>query len=219
MIAGTLRIAIKDNIDVVGWPTRAGSKAISREPASRDAVVVTRLREAGILIGSKTRMDEFAMTTSGPGMRNPADHSRSAGGSSGGSAIAVAVGGYCAALGTDTGGSSRVPAAYCGVVGFKPTFGGVPTDGVVPLSPSLDHVGILGCSVSAVREVFRVVGNAEDRSEVRPWGTSRRLGIPRDSYLAAASIEVRRAFARTVDRLRQQGWETVEVDLPSPQLV
>src|SRR5690606_300855 len=99
----------------------------------------------------------FAMTTSGPGMRNPVDGDRMAGGSSGGSALAVAAGGFCVALGTDTGGSVRIPAAYTGVVGFKPSFGAIPVDGIVPLAPSLDHVGLLGCSVAAVQEALPVL--------------------------------------------------------------
>ena len=120
--------------------------------ATTDAVVVTRLREAGVVFIGKTNLHEFARGTTGEDsafgpVRHPLDGARSAGGSSGGSAAAVATGMGLASIGTDTGGSVRIPAAACGVVGLKPSIGEVPTDGVVPLSPSLDHVGPLGRTV------------------------------------------------------------------------
>lgn len=212
-------VAVKDNIDVAGWPTRAGAEAMSDIPATRDAEVVRRLREAGAIIPAKTRMDEFAMTTYGPGMRNPFDHHRSVGGSSGGSAVAVAVGGFCAALGTDTGGSVRIPASYCGVVGFKPTFGRIPVDGVVPLGISYDHVGVIGCSVASVREVFAPVADEATAEDRMPAGAGRglaslRVGVPAGAFLDAATPEVREAYDDMVFALELRGASVVEIDLP-----
>jgi aspartyl-tRNA(Asn)/glutamyl-tRNA(Gln) amidotransferase subunit A len=212
-----LRIAIKDNIDVEGWVTAAGSRAMPSHVASADAPVVSRLRKAGALIDAKTRLDEFAITTFGPEMSHPSDPDRSVGGSSGGSGLAVAAGGYCAALGTDTGGSVRIPASYCGVVGFKPTFGAVSVENVVPLSPSLDHVGVFACCVASAGEVFDAIRDGAPR----PPGEGRverldqvRVGIPDSSYLAAASEEVAGAFAASVRLLRDLGAAVEEVQLP-----
>src|SRR5437763_4725543 len=139
-------ISIKDLVDVEGQPTTAASKVRAGHVASRDATVVTRLREAGAVLIGKTNLHEFALGTTseesafGP-VHNPHDPTRSAGGSSGGSAAAVATGMGLASIGSDTGGSIRIPAAACGVVGFKPSLGEVPTDGVVALCATFDHVG------------------------------------------------------------------------------
>src|SRR3954447_25314383 len=148
-------VSIKDLFDVAGEPTRAGSKILADAPlATRDAPVVERLREAGAVILGKTNMSEFAFTGVGanphfgtPG--NPADRSRVPGGSSSGAAVAVADGMCEIAIGTDTGGSTRVPAALCGVVGYKPTKSRVPTEGAFPLSYTLDSVGPIARSVAA----------------------------------------------------------------------
>jgi aspartyl-tRNA(Asn)/glutamyl-tRNA(Gln) amidotransferase subunit A len=150
---GTI-VSIKDLFDVAGEPTRAGSKVRSdAPPALSDALVVHRLRLAGSVIIAKTNMPEFAYAGFGrnphfgtPG--NPADRSRDPGGSSSGAAVAVADGMCEIAIGSDTGGSIRRPAAFCGVVGFKPTQSRVPTDGALPLSYTLDTVGPLARSVS-----------------------------------------------------------------------
>ena len=154
-----LSVAIKDNIDVAGWPTRAGLGLIDPPRAERDAPVVAALRSAGAILVGKTAMDEAALGASGDNphsgrIDNPRGQGRSPGGSSGGSAAAVAAGLCDAALGTDTLGSVRIPAAYCGVVGLKPTRGLLPTAGVVPLSWSLDHVGILAGSVAILSRLF-----------------------------------------------------------------
>src|SRR5579862_675437 len=147
-----MTISIKDLIDVRGHPTTAASRIRVAHVADRDATVVRRLREAGAIVIGKTNLHEFALGTTseesafGP-VRNPHDVGRSAGGSSGGSAAAVAAGMGRASIGTDTGGSIRIPAAACGVVGLKPSLGEVPTDGVVPLCPTFDHVGPITRSV------------------------------------------------------------------------
>lgn len=143
-------IVIKDLIDVAGLPTGWGTRARRPEVAPKDAQLVNRLRAAGAVIVGKTNLLEYAYGIAHPDIgqtNNPHDPSRTAGGSSGGSAAAVAAGIVPVAIGTDTGGSIRIPAAYCGIVGLKPSFGRVPLEGVFPLSQSLDHAGPLTRSV------------------------------------------------------------------------
>ncbi|WP_052422749.1 amidase [Nonomuraea candida] len=143
-----LPVAVKDLIDVAGLPATMGSRHFAGHVPDADAVCVTRLRAAGAVIVGKTTTHEFAYgptgdrSANGPS-RNPRDTGRMSGGSSGGSAAAVAAGVVPLAIGTDTGGSVRIPAALCGVAGFKPAYGAIPADGVFPLSRSLDHVGVL----------------------------------------------------------------------------
>ncbi len=139
-------VAIKDLIEVAGVPTGYGSRVVPPKVASRDATLVTRLRSAGAVLLGKTNLLEYAYGVAHPDIgqtNNPHDPGRTAGGSSGGSAATVAAGIVPLAVGTDTGGSIRIPAAYCGIVGLKPSFGLVPLDGVFPLSWSLDHAGPL----------------------------------------------------------------------------
>src|SRR5262245_5474297 len=155
-------ISIKDLVDIAGQPTSAASRVRTGHVADRDATVVTRLREAGAVIIGKTNLHEFALGPTndasawGP-VRNPHDVSRVAGGSSGGSAAAVALGMGRASVGSDTGGSIRIPAAACGVVGLKPTLGEIPVDGVVPLSRTLDHVGPIARSVQDAALLWAVM--------------------------------------------------------------
>src|SRR5476651_1734437 len=148
-------VSLKDLFDVAGEVTRAGSKVLAEEgkPALADAPVVRRLRAAGAVIIAKTNMSEFAFTGIGINPHfgtpcNPADRARVPGGSSSGAAVAAADGMCEIAIGSDTGGSCRVPAALCGVVGFKPSRQRIPTDGVFPLSSSLDSIGSLAKSVA-----------------------------------------------------------------------
>jgi aspartyl-tRNA(Asn)/glutamyl-tRNA(Gln) amidotransferase subunit A len=212
-------ISIKDVIDVAGAPTRAGSDAY-HDVAERDAAAVASLRDAGAIIIGKTTTHEFALGVTTPQARNPHDPSRIPGGSSGGSGIAVATGMSLASLGTDTRASTRVPAALCGVVGFKPTFGLIPTDGVVPLSWSMDHVGILASRAEDAAVVFDAV--AEDAGPLTPAVGRRvnglRAGLP-VATLEDTEPEVSEAFDRAVDRLRtldvqvSKCWEPSSVDL------
>jgi Asp-tRNA(Asn)/Glu-tRNA(Gln) amidotransferase A subunit family amidase len=155
-------ISLKDLIDVAGEPTTAASRVLADNIAKTDAPVTTRLKAAGAILIGKTNLHEFALGTTsedsafGP-VRNPRDFARSAGGSSGGSGVAVASGMGLASIGTDTGGSIRIPAAACGVVGLKGSIGEVPTDGVIPLSTSFDHVGPLAQTVADAALVWSVV--------------------------------------------------------------
>jgi 2-dehydropantoate 2-reductase len=158
-------VAVKDIIAVAGVPTRCGSPASDPEPAERDAEVVTRLRAAGAEVFATAQCLEFAAGFANPQIgdtRNPHDVSRTSGGSSGGSAALVAAGVCDLALGSDTGGSIRIPAAYCGVVGLKPSYGLVPLDGVFPLSPTCDHVGPLTATVAGTRELLAVLADRAD---------------------------------------------------------
>ncbi|MFF4236543.1 amidase [Actinomadura geliboluensis] len=169
-------VAVKDIIDVAGLPTGMGSAHFAGHVAEADAACVAALRDAGAVIVGKTGTQEFAfgatgdVSASGP-VRNPRDRERMSGGSSSGSAAAVAAGTVPLALGTDTGGSVRIPSAFCGVAGFKPAHGAVPAGGVFPLSPSLDHVGVLaGTAADCLLAYEALTGplardGAEDGSE------------------------------------------------------
>ncbi|MGW7276141.1 amidase [Streptomyces sp. NPDC054864] len=173
-------VAVKDLIDVAGLPATRGSAHFAGHQAAEDAECVRRLRAAGAVIIGTTVTHEFAYGPTGDRSwhgpaRNPHDPSRMSGGSSGGSAAAVAARMVPVALGTDTGGSARIPAAMCGIAGYKPAFGRVPTDGVFPLSPSLDHVGVLGATARDCRLVVDVL--APQHSEQHsPDGAVARIG-------------------------------------------
>ncbi|MFA1541142.1 amidase [Actinomadura monticuli] len=155
-------VAVKDIIDVAGLPTGMGSAHFDGHVAEEDAVCVTMLRDAGAVIVGKTGTQEFAfggtgdVSASGP-VRNPHDRDRMSGGSSSGSAVAVAAGMVPLAVGTDTGGSVRIPSAFCGIAGFKPAYGAIPSGGVFPLSRSLDHVGVLAGSAADCWTAYRAM--------------------------------------------------------------
>jgi len=213
-------IALKDNIDQRGIATTNG---LARGPvASRDARVVDRLRAAGAVLLGKLNMHECALggTTRNPhhgATHNPCRHGFTPGGSSGGSAAAVAARLAMAALGTDTLGSVRLPAAYCGVVGFKPTLGGVSTDGVAPLSRSLDHVGPLARTVEDAQLVFEAIAEPEpaagESSPPRVPLAALRLAVIGNFRAVRADAPVAQTFHACLDRLRRQGLsiETIEL--------
>ena len=167
-------VAVKDVIDVAGLPTRGGSSVTDADPAPRDAPVVTRLREAGAVIIGKTATHELAFGVTTPTAANPWDPDRSAGGSSGGSAVAVATGAVFAALGTDTAGSIRLPAAFCGVSGLKARHGALPMQGILPLAPSMDSAGALARSAEDLALLWSVLSGAPVRGDL----DGLRIGIP-----------------------------------------
>ena len=221
-------IAIKDNTEVEGVPLHAGSAVLEGYISGRDATTVTRLRAAGAVILGKTQLDEFSYSTTGPGIVNPAAPERTPGGSSGGSAVAVAAGFCPVALGTDAGGSVRIPASCCGVVGFKPTYGLIDATGIIPLAWSLDHVGSIGRRVADVRAMFDVLaearplrageqhrrsGDAAAADVEGPLG-GLRIGLPDARILATVVPSVRRAFSSAVDILVDRGATPVTVELP-----
>jgi aspartyl-tRNA(Asn)/glutamyl-tRNA(Gln) amidotransferase subunit A len=216
-------LAIKDLADVAGTVTGAGSPKLSGNLAARDAEVVTRLRAAGAVVVGKTRTHEFAYGVLTPGTVNPWDPGRIAGGSSGGSAAAVAAGMVSAALGTDTAGSIRIPAACCGVVGFKPTWGRVPAAGVFPLSWSCDHVGPIAGDVAGAALRFEVMAGDPAPAAPAPEPGRRPPGAggPRIGRLAAEALgpvdpPVTAALDELCERLEAAGARIDEVTLPLP---
>ncbi len=180
-------ITVKDVIDIAGAPTRAGSAAYEDLPRA-DAASVALLRAAGAVMLAKVSTHEFALGVTTPQSRNPHDPSRIPGGSSGGSAIAVSTGMGLGSLGTDTRASIRVPAALSGVVGFKPTFGTVPTAGVVPLSWTMDHVAPMAVTIADAAAMLDAM--RPGMAAVAPWAgngvAGLRLGVPEASFDGAA---------------------------------
>jgi len=213
-------VAVKDNIDVEGVVTTNASTVGTPPPAQRDAEVVRRLRAGGAELLCKTNLLEYAAGSVNPayGMTyNPRDPGRTSGGSSTGSAALVAAGVCDYALGTDTGGSIRIPAAYCGIVGLKPTFGLVPVEGVFPLSPTCDHVGTLTATVEQAARLLSVL--AAQPVELRRVSGAR-VGLLRrqlDDPDLTPGVRFRTQDALGV--LSSAGFELVDVDLPELELV
>ena len=213
-------ISVKDLIDVRATATTAASKVFrDRAPAERDAAAVAHLRQAGAVIVGKTNLHEFAFGTTneesayGPA-RNPFDPSRSPGGSSGGSAASVAAGMALATIGTDTGGSIRIPASACGIVGLKPSFGEVSTAGVVPLSHTFDHVGPLTQSVTDAALVYHAL--LGDQAAVLPAPrplTGLRLAVLRKYFCDLLDDDVRARFDESIERLRAAGAHADDIEI------
>ena len=224
-------VGVKDIIDTAGLCTAAGSPLFAGRVPSADATVVARLREAGAVILAKTTTPEFAFgDESGDGVRNPSAPGRWAGGSSSGSAAGLAAGLFPVALGSDTGGSIRVPASYCGVSGIKPTFGLVPRDGVFGVSWTLDHVGPMARTVADLGLVLGVIAGGCDAD---PYASDRpvpdygrlaesiqgtRVGVV-DGWLAEdCSPAVTAAVSSALERLKQLGCTVEPVPFPHAEL-
>jgi aspartyl-tRNA(Asn)/glutamyl-tRNA(Gln) amidotransferase subunit A len=225
-------IAIKDNLCVKGLPATAGSRILGSWTPPYDATVVARLEQAGAIVVGKTNCDEFAMGSStehsafGPS-RNPYDTSRIPGGSSGGSAVAVAAGLTPVALGSDTGGSVRQPAALCGVVGMRPTYGRVSRYGLIAFASSLDQVGPFAGSVADAALLQDLMegpdphdATCESRKLV-PCSTNLaagaaglRIGVPRHLIGDGVDGEMRSAFDRALDTYKSLGAVVVDIELP-----
>ena len=218
LIAG-LPVSVKDLLDVQGEPTLAGSVVLRNgPPAGDDAPVVARLRASGAALIGKTNMTEFAFSGVGinphygtPG--NPADPTRIPGGSSSGAAVSVAAGSCVAAIGSDTGGSIRIPAALCGLVGFKPTMRRVPVAGMVPLSSSLDTLGPIAHTVEDCLLIDSLIADTPLQPE-RITLTGLRLAVPLDVVLEDMDTQVAHAFSRTLSRLSAAGVELIDVSMP-----
>jgi aspartyl-tRNA(Asn)/glutamyl-tRNA(Gln) amidotransferase subunit A len=209
-------ISVKDLIDVKGLPTTAASKILADNVAESDAPITQRLRSAGAVLIGKTNLHEFALGTTsedsayGP-VLHPRDHTRSAGGSSSGSAVAVATGMGLASVGTDTGGSIRIPAAVCGIVGLKPSRGEVPLTGVIPLSMTFDHGGPLARSVQDAAWLWSILAGCPIHT-VHPVDLNGlRLGILGGYFGTPMDVGVSAAFERACERLRSAGVETTTV--------
>ncbi|MHB1909130.1 MAG: amidase [Nitrososphaerales archaeon] len=227
-------IAIKDNFFIKGVRCTAGSKILSDFVPDFDAPAVEKLEQAGAVILGTTNLHEFAsgVTTANPYYgfaRNPWKIDRICGGSSGGSAGAVAAGLCYAALGTDTSGSVRIPASLCGVVGLKPTFGLVSTRGTIPLSFSLDHVGILARNCVDAAIILDIIAcydpqdpvsvksskpNAYKEETINESGRMHKIGIPKKFFLDILDEEVLSAFEQSTNQFRSLGYELSQVDIP-----
>ncbi|GEK03038.1 amidase [Streptomyces sp. 1-11] len=223
-------MALKDLIGAEGIPTTASSHVRAGHVAERDSRVAERLGAAGAVLLGKTHTHEFAYGLTTPQTNNAWDHSRVAGGSSGGSAVAVAAGGATFAMGTDTGGSIRVPAALNGVVGLKPTYGLVPRTGVTSLSWSLDHVGPLTRTVQDVALVLSATAGHDPRDTASvsgpmldrfPGGDLRglKVGVPRNHYFDRVTPEVEESVRRAIERLAELGAELVDVEIPMARYI
>jgi aspartyl-tRNA(Asn)/glutamyl-tRNA(Gln) amidotransferase subunit A len=207
-------ITVKDVIDVRGLPTRAGSLAYD-DPSPDDAAAVARLREAGALLLAKVATHEFALGVATPQCRNPYDPSRISGGSSGGSAIAVATGFGLASLGTDTRASLRVPAHCCGVVGFKPTFGRAPASGIVPLSWTIDHIGPIARTVEDAALVIDVLADEPFLEFSEGTASPTRVVGMAPEIFADAEPDVVAACEAALSTLERLGYRVVELTGPT----
>jgi aspartyl-tRNA(Asn)/glutamyl-tRNA(Gln) amidotransferase subunit A len=213
-------IGVKDLFDVFDWPTAAGSKRWAQSYARQDCPVIARLRQAGAVLMGKTVTVAYAAFDSPP-TRNPWNAGRTPGGSSSGSAAAVACGMCLAALGSQTGGSITRPASYCGVCGLKPTFGSVSLEGVVPFAASLDHGGMIAGTVRDLAlSIQPIAGTGEPGSGQADYaagiGKSARkvLGLPGGFFDTQAEPVMSAAFGQMVDRLRRTGWSVEPAPLP-----
>jgi aspartyl-tRNA(Asn)/glutamyl-tRNA(Gln) amidotransferase subunit A len=225
-------VAIKDNIATLRMPTSCGSRILEGYVSPYEATVVSRLRAAGAVIACKTNMDEFAMGSStehsafGPAL-NPVDCTRVPGGSSGGSAAAVAAGVVPIALGSETGGSVRQPAAFCGVVGVKPTYGRVSRFGLVAFASSLDQVGVFGKTVDDAALALQIIAGRDPMDATsadvpvpdyrtaasRPVSTLT-IGRPIEYFPDALDPAIRARCDEVLERLREQGATIKDVSLP-----
>ncbi|MBP7475250.1 MAG: Asp-tRNA(Asn)/Glu-tRNA(Gln) amidotransferase subunit GatA [Pyrinomonadaceae bacterium] len=225
-------IAVKDNICTKDMRTSCGSRILGNYKAQYDATAISRLNDAGAIVVGKTNMDEFAMGSSnessafGPA-KNPWDVARVPGGSSGGSAVAVASGVVRAALGSETGGSVRQPASLCGIVGFKPTYGRISRYGLVAFASSLDNIGIFGQTSKDVADVLGVIAGHDEKDStsadvpVPDYAATlnddiagKTIGIPRALLGEGLDDEVRESVLASIDNFKALGANTVDIELP-----
>jgi aspartyl-tRNA(Asn)/glutamyl-tRNA(Gln) amidotransferase subunit A len=225
-------IALKDNICTKGLQTTCGSYILNNYKAHYDATAVSKLTEAGAVIVGKTNMDEFAMGSSNESsafgaVKNPWDTSRVPGGSSGGSAVAVASGVVRASLGSETGGSVRQPASLCGIVGLKPTYGRISRFGLVAFASSLDQIGVFGQTSKDAADVLSAIAGRDKNDSttadvaVPDYSAGldndikgRKIGVPRALFGEGLDDEIRDAVENSIENYRSLGAEIVDVELP-----
>lgn len=218
-------LAVKDNILIHGRIASGGSKILENYRASYDATVIEKLKAQGAVFLGRTAMDEFAMGSSTENSafgvtKNPHDLTRVPGGSSGGSAAAVAADLALAALGSDTGGSIRQPASHCGLVGLKPTYGSVSRFGLMPMGSSLDVIGPLAKTIDDAQVLFDVIrGNDTNDSTSLPdyelTGSGKKIGVPRAFLQKGVDTDVLEIFEKTLQRLENDGYTLVDIDMPN----
>jgi aspartyl-tRNA(Asn)/glutamyl-tRNA(Gln) amidotransferase subunit A len=217
-------MVIKDNILINGRKVSASSKMLENYVASYDAYVIKKLRDAGVVFMGRANMDEFAMGSStensayGP-TKNPYDTSRVPGGSSGGSAVAVASGMCIVSLGTDTGGSIRQPASFCGIVGMKPSYGGVSRSGTMAMSSSLDQIGPLTKNAEDAKIIFDYISGKDEMDSTsiqlpNSIESKKVIGIPRNWLKEGIDTDVMQNFEEQIEKLKKLGYETKDIDLP-----
>ncbi len=227
-----IAIAVKDNICTKGMQTSCGSRILFNYKAHYDATVIERLNKAGAIVIGKTNMDEFAMGSSNESsafgaVKNPWDTTRVPGGSSGGSAVAVASGVVRAALGSETGGSVRQPASLCGIIGLKPTYGRISRYGLVAFASSLDNIGIFGQTAEDAAKILGVIAGRDERDSTSADVpvpdyhaaldadiTGKKIGVPRELFGEGLDNEVRHAVERSIDNFKDLGAEIVDVEVP-----
>ncbi len=226
-------IAVKDNICTNWTQTSCGSRILGNYKPQYNATAVEKLLDAGAVIVGKTNMDEFAMGSSNENsafgaVKNPWDTTRVPGGSSGGSAVAVASGVVRAALGSETGGSVRQPASFCGIVGLKPTYGRISRYGLVAFASSLDQIGIFGQTSKDVAEVLKVIAGRDKNDattadvavpnyseELEKDIKGKKIGVPRALFGEGLNDEVRNTVENSIENYRKLGAEIVDVELPN----
>lgn len=224
-------IAIKDNILVEDYKTTAGSKILENYIAPYDAFVIEKLKKAGAVILGKTNLDEFAMGSSTENsafgvVKNPHDIARVPGGSSGGSAVAVAANHCVAALGSDTGSSVRQPASFCGVVGFKPSYGMVSRYGLIAMASSLDQIGPIAKTVEDTKLIFDVIRGQDkmDSTTIESRIKNQelriknlRIGVPKEYFGKGLDKEVKEKIEKAIEKLEKKGAKIKKVSLPSSE--
>jgi aspartyl-tRNA(Asn)/glutamyl-tRNA(Gln) amidotransferase subunit A len=223
-------LALKDNILVEGRKVSAASKILEGYVATYDSTVAKKLKEAGAVFLGRTNMDEFAHGSStensafGP-TKNPHDTTRVPGGSSGGSAAAVAANLALGALGTDTGGSIREPASFCGLVGLKPTYGAVSRSGLIAMGSSLDQAGPLTHTVRDSQIIFDTIRGKDplDSTTIgtdtyERHGSKKKLGVPRHLFKSGVDADVLEQFEKALSKLKGAGYEIIDIELPSAGL-
>jgi aspartyl-tRNA(Asn)/glutamyl-tRNA(Gln) amidotransferase subunit A len=222
-------IAIKDNILIQGHKVSAGSKMLENYVATYDAFVIKKLKQVGAVFLGRVNMDEFAMGSSTENsaygvVKNPIDPSRVPGGSSGGSSASVASGMALASLGSDTGGSIRQPASFCGLVGMKPTYGLVSRSGLMAMSSSLDQIGPITKTVEDAQIIFDCIVGKDEMdatnlhlnivSKKEEISNLKKIGVPRNWLKEGVDVEVMQNFQESLDKLKNKGYEIIDIDLP-----